>query len=60
MKKKFILTERFYALMITLIGLALIPICKYFNDGDITSVIVVLPLGILNYISTFFEDEEDE
>lgn len=59
MKKKFIFTERFYALMITLIGLALIPICKYFNDGDITSVIVILPLGIWSYISTFFENEED-
>jgi hypothetical protein len=60
MKKKFIFTQRFYAFIMIIMSLILLPMCIYLNDGDITSFILLFPLSIGMYISTFMDDEEDE
>ena len=55
-KRKFILTTRFYALMVILIGFLTIPILCALNYGDVTISIITITIGLLSYIDTFGEE----
>lgn len=50
-------TDRFYALMMTIFGIVILPLISYINDGDITAPIFIILLGIIGYIGTFGEDK---
>lgn len=55
-ERKFILTSRFYALMVTLLGLISLPIFIKWCDGDITGSIFAITLGVFGYIGTYFKE----
>lgn len=56
-KKRIVLTDRFYALMATLLGIVSIFIFKVIGETDMTGPIFVIFLGTLGYIGTFGEDD---
>lgn len=56
-KKRIVLTDRFYALMATLLGIVSIFIFKAIEEIDMTGPIFIIFLGTLGYIGTFGEDD---
>lgn len=56
-KKRIVLTDRFYALMATLLGIVSIFIFKAIGETDMTGPIFIIFLGTLGYIGTFGEDD---
>lgn len=55
-RKKYVLTERFWALMITLLGVFSIFLFKQLNETDVTGPIFIILIGLLGYIGSFGED----
>lgn len=55
-KRKITLTDRFYALMVVVLGIISIFIFKAIGETDITGSVFLILLGTLGYIGTFGED----
>lgn len=56
-KRKITLTDRFYALMIMIIGIVSIFIFKSVGETDMTGSVFAILFGLLTYIGTYGEDK---
>ena len=55
-RRRIKLTDRFYALMLILLGIGSLLIFKAMNEYDVTGPVFVILLGLLAYIGTYGED----
>jgi len=55
-RRRIRLTDRFYALMLILLGIGSLFIFKAMNEYDVTGPVFIILLGLLGYIGTYGED----
>lgn len=56
-RRKIVLTDRFYALMLILLGIVSIFIFKGIGEIDMTGPVFIIIMGIFGYAGTFGEDK---
>lgn len=56
-RRRIKLTDRFYALMLIILGIMSVFIFRLLNETDMTGPLFVILFGLMGYIGTYGEDE---